>query len=87
LCGIVRNLANNSARRHHRDLLSNADSLEFNDLTDPGAGEPVEQSIAQEEIDLVDRALESMPDTYRVPLVLFYREQQSVTRVAELLDL
>ena len=33
------------------------------------------------------RALETIPETYREPLVLFYREEQSVARVAESLDL
>jgi RNA polymerase sigma factor (sigma-70 family) len=33
------------------------------------------------------RALERIPETYRVPLVLFYREHQSVEAVAQNLEL
>jgi hypothetical protein len=36
---------------------------------------------------MVDRTLSTMPTSHREPLVLFYREQQSVARVAELLEL
>jgi hypothetical protein len=36
---------------------------------------------------LVWSALAEIPETYREPLVLFYREEQSVERVAEALDL
>ena len=87
LCGIVRNLANNSARRRHRDVLSRASAIEQSELADDSALDPAEALIAHEEADLLDRTLATLPQSYREPLVLFYREQQSVARVAEQLDL
>lgn len=87
LCGIVRNLANNSARRRQRDVLRGANAIGKSELVDESALDPAEASIAREEADLLDRTLETLPASYREPLVLFYREQQSVARVAELLEL
>lgn len=86
LCGIVRNLSNNRLRRRGHDLLSNAGEIDDNSVSDTADG-PVETSIAREESELLDRTLASLPETYREPLVLYYREQQSVSRVAEQLEL
>ena len=85
LYGIARNLLQNSWRRQLRNPLSGAGPLEDN-LTDPGAN-PTEQTITNEEEAILWRSLEQMPAAYREPLVLFYREQQSVQRVAGMLDL
>ena len=85
LCGIVRNLANSSSRR--RDVMRGAADLHGTELKDTTATDPVESSMEKEETELVDRTLQSLPVMYREPLVLFYREDQSVNRVAELLDL
>ncbi len=57
------------------------------DLQDQKFCDPADQSLAREEFELIDRMLHALPSHYREPLVLFYREQQSVARVAELLDL
>jgi lipopolysaccharide/colanic/teichoic acid biosynthesis glycosyltransferase len=48
---------------------------------------PVEYTISQEEQAILWRSLEKIPATYREPLVLFYREHQSVEAVAEELEL
>ena len=48
---------------------------------------PLQSVLEEEELALVWRALERIPETYREPLVLFYREEQSVDRVAEALEL
>ena len=87
LCGIVRNMANNRVRKRSSDILSNASGMEPLRFEDDGSTDPVESTIAREEVDLLNRTLSGMPANYREPLVLFYREQQSVSRVAELLDL
>ncbi|MEZ6119313.1 MAG: sigma-70 family RNA polymerase sigma factor [Pirellulaceae bacterium] len=87
LCGIVRNLAKNRQRRTQRDVLSQASPLEANDTYSSDVIEPLESSIAHEEAELLDRTLLSLPTHYREPLILFYREQQSITKVAELLEL
>jgi RNA polymerase sigma factor (sigma-70 family) len=51
------------------------------------AADPAEQLISQEERSLVWQTLLRLPETYREPLILFYREEQSVRRVAQDLDL
>jgi hypothetical protein len=48
---------------------------------------PVEQTITNEERAILWRSLERIPEIYREPLVLFYREHQSVEAVAQSLDL
>jgi hypothetical protein len=48
---------------------------------------PVERAVSVEEEKLVWQALADVPENYREPLILFYREEQSVARVAEALDL
>jgi RNA polymerase sigma factor (sigma-70 family) len=52
-----------------------------------GTVDPVEQLISQEERALVWQTLLQLPETYREPLILFYREEQTVRRVAEDLGL
>ena len=48
---------------------------------------PVEHAISKEEEAILWWSLEHIPQNYREPLVLFYREGQSVERVAEALEL
>jgi RNA polymerase sigma factor (sigma-70 family) len=57
------------------------------DAAAAGTAEPAEQLIFQEERALVWQTLLQLPETYREPLILFYREEQSVRRVAEDLGL
>ncbi len=85
LCGITRNLSQNAVRRDARTPLALSGSL-----PEETAGEtanPHEQAVSKEEETLVWRALETIPATYREPLILFYREGQSTQAVAEALDL
>src|SRR6185503_10010506 len=51
------------------------------DLAD-GAPAPDELAANEEEAALVRRALAQLPETYREPLILFYRENQSTKAVA-----
>ncbi len=48
---------------------------------------PDQSAISEEEAALVREALDRLPETYRLPLVLFYRQEQSVREVAAALDL
>jgi hypothetical protein len=48
---------------------------------------PAEQAISNEELAILWRSLEKIPEIYREPLVLFYREHQSVEAVAQNLEL
>lgn len=86
ISGIVRNVAKGHGRVEQRDLLHRADEVDGSHV-DSDAVDPVALSIAREEVSLLDRTLQSLPGQYREPLVLYYREQQSVARVAELLEL
>src|SRR5207237_1563628 len=46
-----------------------------------------DQAISNEEQAILWRSLERIPDLYREPLVLFYREHQSIEAVAQKLEL
>jgi len=48
---------------------------------------PVDNAITKEEEAILWRSLERIPEKYREPLVLFYRQHQSIEAVAEELDL
>jgi len=86
LCGIVRNITANAIRR---DLRRGGapESLEvIAEEASPG-DDPATQAVTREEEALLWRALAGLPENYREPMVLFYREQQSVAEVANDLDL
>jgi RNA polymerase sigma factor (sigma-70 family) len=87
LAGIARNRARSALRSRGRDALGPAETLDA--LPEPAAPQPspLEAVLSREEETLVRRALAALPESYREPLVLFYREQQSVAAVAEALEL
>jgi RNA polymerase sigma factor (sigma-70 family) len=86
LCGIARNLAASAARRSWRRG-GEPQSLEA--VADPAsaADDPARATAGREEEALLWRTLSELPDSYREPLVLFYREHQSVSEVAAQLGL
>jgi zinc protease len=81
LCGIARNLAKNARRKASRPVESAEAQEALTGLSTDEPG-PAEESISREEESLVWQALERIPDAYREPLILFYREDQSVAEVA-----
>jgi RNA polymerase sigma factor (sigma-70 family) len=87
LCGIARNLINNSLRRQGREPSHRAEPLE--EISENHSPEllPVEHAISKEEETILWRSLECIPQIYREPLVLFYREHQSIEAVAANLEL
>jgi RNA polymerase sigma factor (sigma-70 family) len=87
LCGIVRSRIQKSMRREGREPVYNATTLE--EAHDAPAREalPSEQTISREEEVILWRSLEKIPELYREPLVLFYREDRSIEQVAEALEL
>jgi RNA polymerase sigma factor (sigma-70 family) len=87
LCGIARNLAHNAIRREGRQPIARPDDLTAMENREAPEPSPIERMISNEERSLMWRSLAEIPETYREPMVLFYREQQSVERVAEALDL
>jgi RNA polymerase sigma factor (sigma-70 family) len=87
LCGIARHRIQKSFERDGREPTLNAAPLE--DAHDSPAVEPLpsEQAISREEEAILWRSLEKIPGLYREPLVLYYREHQSIEHVAVELDL
>jgi RNA polymerase sigma factor (sigma-70 family) len=87
LCGIARHATANALRRQQREPSQHAHPLdEVMDAPAPGPI-PADRAISHEEEAILWRSLEEIPETYREPLILFYREDQSVERVAETLEL
>ncbi len=87
LCGIARNRINSSLRRDGREPVHTAEPLE--EVHDSASPEPLphDQAIGKEEEAILWRSLARIPEIYREPLVLFYREHQSVENVAAALEL
>ena len=87
LCGIVRNRAKKCLQYEGRQPVHDAEPLDA--ITDSPSPEtlPSEQTINHEEEVLLWRALERMPEIYREPLILYYREHRSIEHVAAELEL
>ena len=87
LCRIARNRIYKSHRHAGGDVVAQAMPLEQGQEVASVQALPCEQAISREEEAILWRSLEKIPDTYREPLILFYREHQSVERVAVALEL
>ena len=87
LCTIVRNLANRSYSRQAHKPIAKAASLDSVAEVAEAADDPVASVLHAEQQQLVWNALSQIPEKYREPMILFYREEQSISRVAEALDL
>jgi RNA polymerase sigma factor (sigma-70 family) len=87
LCGIARNLIGKTLRRDAREPVHAAEQLEEPYELPSQEPLPSEHLMSKEEEAILWRSLERIPEAYREPLVLFYRERQSVERVAEALEL
>ena len=87
LCGIVRNRIHKCLQREGRQPVYLAEPLEAADDSPAREALPSEQAIGREEEAILWRSLEKIPELYREPLILFYREHQSIESVAEALDL
>lgn len=86
LCGIVRNIAANAVRRDFRRGGA-PESLDAAAGELSAEGDPAAHAITREEEALLWRRLAEMPESYREPLILFYREENSIAEVARQLDL
>ena len=87
LCGIARNRIHSFLRREGREPVRDAEPLES--LSEAHAPEPLppDYVMSREEEAILWRSLQTIPETYREPLVLFYREHRSVEGVAQALEL
>lgn len=84
ICGIARNLSLNLIRKRSRR--GEGVSLQDEILIDETMA-PDEAAISSDQMELLWSSIQDLPDNYREPLVLFYRENQSVASVATALDL
>lgn len=87
LCGIVRNLIHKTLHREGREPVHSAETLDALEESAGAHALPSDEAISQEEQAILWRSLERIPSTYREPLILFYREHESVEAVARELDL
>jgi RNA polymerase sigma factor (sigma-70 family) len=87
LCRISRNLTYDALRRQGREPSHKAESLKTVSEDHSLEPLPAENAISKEEAEILWRSLEKIPEIYREPLVLFYREHQSIETVAANLDL
>ena len=86
LCRIARNVAVDSIRSEDRTPTAHAKSLDSTPEIPGTEPTPLDHAISKEEEAILWRSLGELPPLYREPLVLFYRQQQSVTQVAESLE-
>jgi RNA polymerase sigma factor (sigma-70 family) len=87
LCGIVHNRAKKCLRHEIRNPMHSAEALETIEETPALIALPSDETVSREEEALLWRALERIPQLYREPLILFYREHQSIENVAAEMDL
>ena len=87
LCGIARNILRDRIRKETKTAKGQTVSLDS--VMEPVSmtNLPHEHAISKEEEKILWQNLEKIPEIYREPMILFYREQESVKRVAELLEL
>jgi RNA polymerase sigma factor (sigma-70 family) len=87
LCGIARFLVGKQLRRQGHEPVHAAETVDAIHELATLEPSPAAQAVSHEEEAILWRALERIPDAYREPMILFYREQQSVERVATELEL
>jgi len=87
LCGILRFRISKQLRRQDREPAHGAESMAAMAESTAPEPPPFQQAISQEETAILWRSLERIPEIYREPLVLFYREHQSIETVAQQLEL
>ena len=87
LCGVTRFLVGKERRRSGRDPIHVAESLDAAEDSPSLEASPAAEAISREEEAILWRALERIPDAYREPMILFYREEKSIERVAAELEL
>jgi RNA polymerase sigma factor (sigma-70 family) len=87
LCRIARNRIGDLYRNEKHEPSHAAEALDKVDEAPAPEPLPPDYAISREEEAILWRAIERIPEIYREPLVLFYREHQSVQSVAQNLEL
>ena len=85
LYGIARNLVHNSFRQETRNPVCDAEQFDDRDMADLDL--PDEQAISKEEQAILWHVLSGLPQIFREPMVLFYRQNESVPAVADTLGI
>jgi RNA polymerase sigma factor (sigma-70 family) len=87
LCGIARNVIHGDLRRLGRQPAHCADALDVTAELASAEPLPTEQAVSNEEMAILWREVSRLPESYREPLILFYRDHRSVEHVATALGL
>lgn len=87
LCQITRHLTIDTLKKQRREPSHRAVALE--EITPPYAADPcpLDGTMSKEEQEILWRVIERIPEIYREPLILFYRENESIAAVAQSLEL
>jgi RNA polymerase sigma factor (sigma-70 family) len=87
LCRIARNQAYDSLRAEGREPSHDGEMLDSVHESPAPGPQPHEFAISREEAGILWKSIAQIPEVYREPLILYYREQQSIETVAHNLDL
>lgn len=87
LCGILRFKVSRLRRADGKEPVRRAAALDEVGEIESSDQPAAERAIHKEEQDILWSALERVPDLYREPLILYYREHRSIEHVAAALDL
>jgi RNA polymerase sigma factor (sigma-70 family) len=87
LCGIARNVIRGDLRRLGRQPAHDAARLDVTTELESAEPLPTAQAVSNEEMAILWREVGGLPEIYREPLILFYRDHKSAGHVAEALGL
>jgi len=87
LCGIVRFKASHFRRKEAKQPVQGAAELDEQVGGSSERAAIIDEMISDQQQTLLWQTLEKIPDGYREPLILFYRQQQSIEYVAKALEL
>lgn len=87
LYGIARNLIHNAFRQYTRNPVAGATALDATDEQISLDAKPDAETISKEEEAILWNVLSGLPEIYREPMVLFYRENESTSGVADTLSI
>jgi len=87
LCGIARNVIHGDLRRLGRQPAHEATTLDTTQGLQSADPLPDAQAVSNEEMAILWREVGRLPEIYREPLILFYRDHKSAEHVAEALGL
>jgi RNA polymerase sigma factor (sigma-70 family) len=87
LCGILRFKVSRYRRKEGRQPIKGAAEIKEQNIADTSRQQMDDAAIREQEQALLWQTLNKMDETYWEPLILFYREQQSLERVAAEPDL